>query len=333
LNGVMTDHVLKMPYRDESKSGTAERVRRGAEGWLRAIFVDDWSLKLLALAITLGLWFGVTGQRTPATVRLSNVQLNFRLPAEMEVGNEPPEKVDVILRGSKESLDRLNSRSLVAFVDVSGYAQGTHTVRLMRDTISMDLPEGVHIDAIDPSIVPLRLESRRTRTVPVEVEFLDKLPDGYELRSSTPSPASVTLRGPQSHIDAMSRVRTEKISLYGLTADTNVAQVPIAIEDRKITIGEPVVSVFLKIGEQRIEKSFSGVSVRESSGIEARPRVALVMVFGDRSAVEKLRAEDMEIILTENEDGSIMPQLRVPPGMEGRIELRSTKPAGFTIVK
>lgn len=322
-----------MTYDDDIETGTVARVRRGVEGWLRAIFIEDWSLKLLALAITLGLWFGVTGQRTPATVRLSNVQLNFRLPGEMEVGNEPPEKVDIILSGSKEALDRLNSRSLVAFVDVSGYRQGTHTVRLMHDTVTMDLPEGVHIDTIDPNLVPLRLEARLTRDVPIEVELVDQLPAGYELRSATPSPSNVTLRGPSSHISGLSRVRTEKISLDGLVADTNVAQVPIAIEDRKVTISEPVVAVFLRIGEQRVEKNFVGVSVREASGAEARPNVAVVTVFGDRSAIEQLRPEVMQLILSVGDDGSIMPRLNLPPGMEGRVELRSTKPAGFTLAK
>jgi len=43
---------------DNSFAGFATRVRR----WLRRIFVEDWSLKLLALAITLVLWFLVTGR-------------------------------------------------------------------------------------------------------------------------------------------------------------------------------------------------------------------------------------------------------------------------------
>ena len=33
-----------------------------AERWLRRIFIEDWSLKLLALAITLVLWFLVSGR-------------------------------------------------------------------------------------------------------------------------------------------------------------------------------------------------------------------------------------------------------------------------------
>ncbi|HEY0547458.1 MAG TPA: CdaR family protein [Pyrinomonadaceae bacterium] len=322
-----------MPYREEKEPGRIARVGRGAEGWLRAIFLEDWSLKLLALAITLGLWFGVTGQRTPATIRLSSVQLNFRLPSEMEISNEPPDKVDAILTGSKESLDRLNSRNLIAFVDVSGYQQGTHTVRLMRDTVTMDLPEGVHIDAIDPNLVALRLEPRAVREVPVEVQLDGKLPDGYELKSATTTPAKVRLRGPASHIDKVSSVQTEKISLNNLTANTNIAQASVTINDDKVTISDPVVSVLLEIGEQRIEKSFTGVPVRESSGATARPQSATVTLYGERSVLEKLRAEDMQIILDAAEDGSINTRLSLPPGVEGRVELRNTKPTGFTIIK
>jgi hypothetical protein len=43
---------------DNSFSDFASRGRR----LLRRIFVEDWSLKLLALAITLVLWFLVTGR-------------------------------------------------------------------------------------------------------------------------------------------------------------------------------------------------------------------------------------------------------------------------------
>jgi YbbR domain-containing protein len=323
-----------MPFREvDNDLRRIPRVQRGVQGWLRAIFLDDWNLKLLALAITFGLWFGVTGQRTPATIRLSNIQLNFRLPNEMEISNEPPDKVDAILTGSKEALDRLNSRNLIAFVDVSGYQPGTHSVRLMRDTVTMDLPEGAHIDAIDPNTVALKLEPRLVREVPVEVELEGKLPDGYELRGVTPTPAQVKVRGPASRVNSLTRVPTEKISLNGLTANTTAAQVSINIVDEKMTVSDPVVSVLLEIGEQRIEKNFAGVVVRENSGAEARPQTATVAVYGARSAVEQLRAEDLQIILDVGEDGSITPRLSLPSGMEGRVELRSTKPSGFTIIK
>jgi len=48
-----------MPLRDNKR--TAE-VDSFTERWLRRIFIEDWSLKLLALAITLILWFLVSGR-------------------------------------------------------------------------------------------------------------------------------------------------------------------------------------------------------------------------------------------------------------------------------
>jgi hypothetical protein len=48
-----------MPFR-ENKS--ANRAPRSGERWLRRIFIEDWGLKLLALAITLVLWFVVSGR-------------------------------------------------------------------------------------------------------------------------------------------------------------------------------------------------------------------------------------------------------------------------------
>jgi hypothetical protein len=48
-----------MPFR-ESKIST--RASGAGERWLHRIFIEDWGLKLLALAITLVLWFVVSGR-------------------------------------------------------------------------------------------------------------------------------------------------------------------------------------------------------------------------------------------------------------------------------
>lgn len=48
-----------MPFRE---SNIPNRSTGFDERWLRRIFVKDWGLKLLALAITLVLWFVVSGR-------------------------------------------------------------------------------------------------------------------------------------------------------------------------------------------------------------------------------------------------------------------------------
>jgi hypothetical protein len=48
-----------MSFRESTRFDTA---RRPSGHWLRRLFVEDWSLKVLALAITLVLWFVVSGR-------------------------------------------------------------------------------------------------------------------------------------------------------------------------------------------------------------------------------------------------------------------------------
>ncbi|MGB7924290.1 MAG: CdaR family protein [Pyrinomonadaceae bacterium] len=323
-----------MPFReiDEDVSRLAHLTRAG-RSWLRRIFFEDWNLKLLALAITLGLWFGVTGLRAPATVRLTRVQLSFRLPVDMEISNDPRDEVEIVLTGSRGELERLNGRDLVAYVDVSDMKPGERVVQLSPGRVKIELPESVRIDSIEPNTIPLRLEPRVEREVEVEARLEGRVADGHELRGINITPNKVRVRGPASHVNQLSKVLTETIPLEGRKESFAVPQTAIDISDPKVDGIDTIVNVYIEIGEQRIEKTFSGVAVREVSGAPARPETASVTVYGARSAIEQLSLEQMQIVLDTGADGAITPRLALPPEMEGRIELRSTKPAGFTIIR
>lgn len=323
-----------MPFReiDEDVSRFAHWPRE-VRSLVRRIFLEDWNLKLLALAITFGLWFGVTGQRAPATVRLPRVQVSFRLPADMEISNEPRDEVEVTLTGGKGELERLNGRDLVAYVDVSDMKPGERVVQLSPGRVRIELPEGVRIDSIEPNTIPLRLEPRVERQVEVEARLEGRVAEGYELRGINIIPNKVRVRGPASHVDQLTKVLTETIPLEGHQESFAVPQTAIDISDPKVDGIDTIVNVYLEIGEQRVEKTFSGVTVRESSGAPARPETASVTVYGARSAIEQLRPEQMQIVLETGTDGTITPRLALPPDLEGRIELRSTKPTVFTIIR
>lgn len=304
---------------------------REVKAWLRAVFVEDWNLKLLALAITLGLWYAVTGQRTPSTIRLRNVQLQFRLPEEMEISNEPRDMVDVSVTG--RDLGRIKRSDLVVYVDISQYAPGERVVQLTRDSVTMDLPEGVRVEEIEPNVIPLRLEPRVEGELMVEPRLEGKLPEGYELYGVEVKPDRVRVRGAASHVNALQKAPTEVLWLSGRKESFAVQQAAIEISDQRVNVLDTVVNVSLEIGEQRTEKSFAGVPVRESSGAQARPETATVTLYGQRSVIEQLRPDSMQIILDVSADGAISPRLVLPEGMEGRVQLRSTAPSGFSIIR
>jgi YbbR domain-containing protein len=313
---------------------SASRMPRELSGWLREIFLEDWTLKLLALAITLGLWYAVAGQRTPTTIRLRNVQLDFQLPNDMEISNDPRREIDVTITGSKRALESINMRDLVARVDVSDYKQGDRVVHLTPKLVAMDLPEGVRIDKIEPNTLPMRLEPSIEREVEVEARREGHPAEGYELYGINITPSKVRVRGPASHVNALQKAMTESIPLEGRKENFTIAQAAIDVPDQKITVIDPVVNVNVQIGEQRVEKSFAGVAVREATGsAQVRPETATVTLYATRSTLDALRPEDIQLILDVGADGSISTRLVLPQGMENRVTLRSTKPSGFSIIR
>jgi YbbR domain-containing protein len=307
---------------------------RGVAGrWLRALLFEDWTLKLLALAITLGLWYAVTTQRAPATMRLRAVQLEFILPENVEVGNDPVEEVDVRLEGSQGKLAELNARNLVARADVTGLQPGDRVARFTDKNVSMDLPEGVRIVEITPRSVTLHLEPVVERAVPVEARFEGELPEGFTRGEAQVTPPQVRVRGPESHVRAIERVYTETISLAGQRESLTLPQTAVDISDHKVVPLDPSVAVRIEITEEQRERRFTNVPVRSAGGGNVSPATVSVTLRGPRSTVEALRPEDVRIVAEVAEDGSIMPRLTLPPSAAGHIALVSTNPSEFIVNK
>lgn len=242
-----------MPFQDiEDTEATAiPRSPTAPERWLRKLFLEDWGLKLLALAITVVLWLAVTGQNQPVTLRVAGVQLTFLKPAGLEISNEPPSTVDVVLTGSKDKLDRIGPRDLMATVDLSDQKAGERVVKLSLDRIKMDLQPDVKIQGVHPATIPIRLEPVIDVSLDVEVKFEGKLPEGYEVRSVNVSPAKIRLRGPADRINALRKAMTETVWLDNKKESFDLANVEINISDAKIEVLNPTVDIHVEVAQQK----------------------------------------------------------------------------------
>src|SRR5919206_2929866 len=179
-----------MPFQDVDDIAISEpqAVPTRVEKLLRRVFIEDWSLKLLSLAIALVLWLMVTGQNQPVTAHV-NVQLNFIRPQSLEISNDPPRTVDVMLTGSRNKLDDLTSLDLVATVDISDQRAGERVVRL-ADKAQIPLPQGIKVDGFQPSAIPVRLEEIVERQVSIEPKLEGKPDDGFEVYAVYPNKGS-----------------------------------------------------------------------------------------------------------------------------------------------
>jgi len=306
------------------------------ERWLRRIFVEDLKTKLLALGITLVLWFAVTGQRKPMTKRIAGVQLGFVHADDMAISNDPPSKVDITLTGSNDELAQINPLELLATVVVGDHAAGDRVIRLSRDRVKLELPEGVKIDGFQPATVTVRLEPIVERQVDVSLKFEGNVAEGYEVYSATSNPDKLKVRGPASIVNRIKQAATESILLDGKKSSFDLNQVAVDVPDQKVDIPDGVVQVHVEVGERAIEKSFDDVPVRSADGAKLRPQVAAVTLSGPPWVLTQLRAGQILLVVVDAASGGAAGSgrengftLELPPALQGKVKIVSVKPSRF----
>jgi YbbR domain-containing protein len=307
-----------MPFQDVDEVETQDpRAPSRAAKLARKIFLEDWSLKLLSLAIALVLWLVVTGQNEPVTAHV-NVQLNFIRPQALEISNDPPRTVDVMLTGSRNKLDDLTALDLVATVDISDQQPGERVLRL-ADKAQISLPQGVKVDGFQPSAIPIRLEQIVERQIPIEPKLEGKPADGYQVYAVHPSKTTVMVRGPESRVNALQKLETESIWLSGQKQTFTASNLGIDVPDTKVDLLDPVVTVQVEIAELPVERTYSGVP--NGSG----PPMTIT-VLGPPTMLDRLKPEDLHVVW-ESPSARVNPKLRLAPEFEGKVTLKSIKDA------
>lgn len=293
---------------------------------LRKIFLDDWLTKLFALGITLALWFGVTGLREPFTTRFTNISLQMRLSNDFEITNSIDTEVAIVITGDKGKIEEIKSGNLVASVDLTEAKAGEQIVQLTPESINVSLPTGVKVVEVQPNKIVVKIEAIEERDVAVRAETEGNLAENFEIYSMTVLPQKVRVRAPSSFIRSLEFVSTEKIDISNRQTDFTAKQVKLNIANPKATTSEAIVDVLFRIGEKRIEQSFS-----IPFQIDGEAKKTNVTLYGARSVLEKLNAENLQIEAVKNDAGEYDLRLILPDEVKDKIEIK--QPPTFNVKK
>ena len=299
------------------KSLESQQLMLHFKNILRKVFLEDWLMKLVALVITFALWVGVTGLSQPTTQRMSGIPLNIRISNDIGVTNAPTQEVDIIVSGDKRKIDQINKNELTMSLDLTGLPAGDRLVRLTPDNVSLALPNGIRLDEIQPASVLVRLEAIEEREVPINVLTDGAVSDGMEVYGpATVNPAKVRVRGPSNLIRSLASVTTDKIDLTNRNADFTAKQISVNVSNPKIALLESLVDVSFRIGEKRIEKSFS-VPVKDDP-----KRKVNVVLYGGKSLFDNVKPEDLAVDMVRDGAGVERPTVTLPSQLVDRVEIR-----------
>ncbi len=248
-------------------------------------------LKFLAVVLATVLWLTVAGDHL--VERSMSVPLEFRnIPPALEIVGDPPEAVDMRLRGSSALLARLEPREIVAVLDLSTARPGSRLFHLRNDEVRA--PYGVEVAQVVPGTLALDLEKSGRRTVPI-VPALDGEPaPGFVVGRVTSEPTTVEVAGPESRLRQLTAATTEPIAVTG-SRERIRDSVTVGITDSAVRLVQAQnATVIVEVLPAPVERELAGVAVRYrnlGSGLSAKvtPTFTRITVRGRREALSDLR--------------------------------------------
>jgi YbbR domain-containing protein len=251
-----------------------------------------FGLKSLAIALATLLWLTVAGDHL--VERSMRVPLEFRnIPPELEIVGDPPETVDVRLRGSSALLARIEPREIVAVLNLTTARPGSRMFHLRNDEVRA--PYGVEVAQVIPGTLALDLEKSGRRTVPI-VPALDGEPaPGFVIGKVSSDPATVEVAGPVSRLRQLTGATTEPVEVNGSRVRVR-DMVTVGVSDSALRLIQPQnATVIVEVLPAPVERELTGVPVRWrnlGTGLRAvvHPTLARVTLRGRREAVADLRA-------------------------------------------
>jgi hypothetical protein len=182
---------------------------------MRTRLLENLGLKLLSVVLAVFLWAVVLGeQKVDVTL---TVPLEIKdLPRDLILVNEPPDSLEVRLRGPKTLVTTLASREVVLEGLPKNFVEGENVIAIRPGAVRV--PRGIEVVEVTPRRVRVVLDAMAVREVEVSPRIEGAPAKGFILKRVTSTPARIRMAGPKNELRRLARVYTVPISLDGQTA-------------------------------------------------------------------------------------------------------------------
>jgi diadenylate cyclase len=182
----------------------------------RRLFRNLWP-KLTTLLLVSVCWLIITAKQ--GGIVTVNAPINFHnLPNEFVLVNSSPEEVEVQLKAVSGLIPSPKQLDIAADVNLARARDGVNQLAIKND--DFQLPLGVKVAGIKPSIVKVTLEKKVRKTLRIKVKTSGRLPGNQSLRKIRVEPATVIAEGPEHTIAQLDSVETEEVDLATMQRST-----------------------------------------------------------------------------------------------------------------
>jgi YbbR domain-containing protein len=196
-------------------------------------------LKFLSTLVAIMLWLIVAGERVVERVMRAPVEFQ-NLPAGLELVGNPPDTVEVRLRGSSGALSRMAAGDMSAVLDLTTARPGRRLFHITSSQVTV--PYGIEIVQVGPSTLTVEFELSGIRRVRVEPDIDGRPAQGYEVIEVKSDPDTVEVAGPETALKLLQAAITEPVSVVDQTRSVREV-VTIGVPDSSLRLRSPQTAV------------------------------------------------------------------------------------------
>lgn len=184
--------------------------------------MNNIGLKILAFLIAGLLWLTVVNIDNPITDQTyKNIPVSV-INAEVLASEETPktyqivddtQTVDVTVKAKRSVLSKIEAKDIVAVADMKELTLNTQ-IPIQVTVKGHEYKEAYS----NPRNLQIKLEDEETKKFPIVPKTTGTVRDGYVLGSVTAVPEQVSIRGPKSVVETISKVEA-KVNVSGLSQD------------------------------------------------------------------------------------------------------------------
>lgn len=203
--------------------------------FLRRYVTNNLGLKLISLALAVGLWLAVA--RDPVDEIPIDVPIEFHnVPADLEISSENIPRTQIRLRGPERLVHRLQASDVHVEIDLQRVRPGERTFDLTAQQVTK--PHDLSVVQIVPAQFRLTFDTRLTKTVEVHPRVIGTFATGRQIGKIEVNPSSIQITGPQKRVEAVETAITDPIDVSG-TMERNSFVTHAYVSDPVVQVVNP----------------------------------------------------------------------------------------------
>ena len=302
---------------------------------LNALFGRIWEERILfffCFIIAFFAWQSIHRNIGHETT-VSDIYIETIDPAEWAVLNQSLQRVNITFQGSQEEIRFLDQEDLRVIVPLPE-PDGDKEITIRFEESHVLNPAGTRVVRFNPPEMRVKFEPRVRRTIPIKAAFSGSLREGLEIERARCNPAGIEISGAQSHVEKITTLSTDLITLDQQPASF-MEQVAVAAPLHMHLELEPAwVEVSVDLAERVSERRFMNVPVhvlgapREERFFTVAPERIHLVVSGAQKRIERLQTDAITAYVRCDElDATTSYDLPVQVDLPEGIKLIKTEPS------